>query len=175
MPPTKPVEKMPAVTNAVGNVLKVILDKFRGRIDALGMINRNLAGDVLIQVPSIGSQPTELFNVDRMAMRIDGSNGLVGSIELPIRTVTATAMLQPNDFTVLGDATAAAFTVFVPASNLIAGRIYVVKKIDASANAVTVDANGGELIDGATTYALGAQWDSVMFQSNGTALYRLAS
>ena len=59
-----------------------------------------------------------------------------------------------------------------------AGRIYFIKKIDASANAVTITPNvgGGDLIDGAVTYALSAQYDGVIIQSNGsTEWYILAA
>src|SRR4051812_49353654 len=52
------------------------------------------------------------------------------------------------------DATAAAFAATLPPAASVAGRVYWFKKVDASANAVTVTANGAETIDGSNTKAL---------------------
>lgn len=89
----------------------------------------------------------------------------------PIRTVTTTATITAADGTVLGDATSAAFNVNLPAASTVAGRKFNIKKIDASANAVTVDADGTDLIDGAGTYPLAAQWESITVQSDGADWY----
>ncbi len=49
------------------------------------------------------------------------------------------------------------------------GRLrYTIKKTDVSANAVTIDGNGAETIDGATTQSLPAQYDSMEVVTNGT-------
>ena len=48
------------------------------------------------------------------------------------------------------------------------GRIHVIKKIDSSINTVTIDPNGTETIDGASTYVLAVQYSTVVIQSNGT-------
>lgn len=67
------------------------------------------------------------------------------------------------------NATGAAFTVNLPAAASVgAGKEVTIKKIDASANAVTVDGNASETIDGATTYSLSAQWKYVKLYSDGT-------
>ena len=49
----------------------------------------------------------------------------------------------------------------------IARRRYTVKKTDSSANAVTIDGNGAETIDGATTQALAAQYDALEVVTDG--------
>ncbi|MDP3785966.1 MAG: hypothetical protein Q8R05_00195, partial [Candidatus Omnitrophota bacterium] len=66
------------------------------------------------------------------------------------------------------DGTAAAFSITLPAASGNTGRSYTIKKIDSSVNAVTVDPNAAETIDGAATYALSAQWKYVTAVSNGT-------
>lgn len=43
------------------------------------------------------------------------------------------------------------------------------KKIDSSVNTVTIDGNGSETIDGATTYVLSTQYDSVTIVKGATA------
>jgi len=57
-----------------------------------------------------------------------------------------------------GDATTAAFTFTLPPA-VGGGYRLSFKKIDASVNAVTIDAAGAETIDGALTKVLAAQWD----------------
>jgi hypothetical protein len=67
---------------------------------------------------------------------------------------------------VLADATAGAITVDLPSPAL--GRRVVVKKTDASANAVTVDPFAAETIDGGPSFGLPAQYDAVTVVSDGT-------
>ena len=83
--------------------------------------------------------------------------------------------VQPRDVFLRGNATAGAITVNLPTAVGRAGAMYIVKKSDASANAVTVTPNGAETIDGAATFPLPAQWDAVMVQSDGTNWMVLAT
>jgi len=70
---------------------------------------------------------------------------------------------------ILCDASGGAFTVTLPeATGGADGRVFHIKKVDASANAVTVDGHAAETIDGAATQALSAQYDSIMLVSDGT-------
>ena len=85
-----------------------------------------------------------------------------------VRIVTGAYTLTSLEFTLLCDATGAAFTITLPAAASNHGRIYVIKKTDVSANAVTIDGNGAETIDGAATVALAAQYNARTIQSNGT-------
>ena len=89
-----------------------------------------------------------------------------------IETVTTTATLDDTQSTVLADATGGAFTITLPAASSSTGRIYTIKKIDATAT-VTVDGNASETIDGATTNALATQYDSITIHCNGTAWFIL--
>lgn len=90
-----------------------------------------------------------------------------------LRSVSATTTALYTDDTILVDATGAARTVNLPAATNQTGKRYTVKKIDASANAVTVDPSGAETIDGAGTYALTVQYQSVTCQSDGTTWWVL--
>ena len=173
--PAPPVQKMPLISASFGYLLKSTLDAMSQRIDELGMINRALNGDLVVQVPTVGGKSTELFTVDRLTLRIEGGTTLAGAWEVPVRTVTVTTVIQSTDHTLLCDATGAAFTVYLPAANLVPGRIYAIKKTDVTANAVTIDPNGAELIDGAGTNVIAAQWDGRIIQSSGTAWFILAN
>jgi hypothetical protein len=89
-------------------------------------------------------------------------------------TVTTTTTLTAlSSGTQLANATGGAITMNLPAAASATGLIFNIKKIDASANAVTVDPSGAETIDGAATLALTAQWQSTKIQSNGTAWFVL--
>ena len=73
----------------------------------------------------------------------------------------------------LADAAGGAVTVTLPAASTVTGQTFHVKKIDATANAVTLDGNGAETIDGASTKATTTQWASYSVQSNGTGWFIL--
>ena len=81
-------------------------------------------------------------------------------------TKTAAYTLTATDSVILADATAAAFTVTLPSPSGISGRQYTIKKIDASANAVTIASASGN-IDGAATKILSAQWQAAQMVSDG--------
>lgn len=79
---------------------------------------------------------------------------------------TAAYILGSLDSVILTDATSAAFTVTLPSAVGIAGRQYTIKKVDSSANAVTIASTAGN-IDGAMTKTLTAQWQAVRVVSDG--------
>lgn len=84
-----------------------------------------------------------------------------------IATKTAAYTVVDADATLLGNATAAAFTLTLPTAVGRIGKQFTIKKIDSSANAVTVDGNASETIDGALTKALGSQWAFLTIVSDG--------
>lgn len=94
-----------------------------------------------------------------------------GSSSLNIRTITATAAPAANDYTLLCNAASGAITVNLPAAASSAKRVLSIKKIDATANAVTIDPNGAELIDGAATMAITTQWQAMTIHCDGTAWF----
>jgi hypothetical protein len=75
----------------------------------------------------------------------------------------------------LVDATAGAVTVNLPAAASSQGYSVTVKKTDSSVNAVTLDGDTTETIDGATTYALSTQYDSVSIRCDGTEWFIVAT
>lgn len=85
-----------------------------------------------------------------------------------VKSVSAAYTLDVSDTTLLCTATGGAFTVALPPAAQLKWRIFNVKKVDASANAVTIDPFGSETIDGAATLAVGTQYESAMFQSDGS-------
>jgi photosystem II stability/assembly factor-like uncharacterized protein len=94
----------------------------------------------------------------------------VQNIQKFIKTTNTGITLEQDDFTVICDATVGGFTIFLPNATFGSGGqglIFNIKKIDASINVVTVDAAGTQTIDGALTYPLNVQYQSVTVQSDG--------
>jgi hypothetical protein len=114
-----------------------------------------------------------ISNGDVMLLSGTGIRSTVGH-QMPIDTVTGAHALIGNNSTLLCNATGGAFTVTLPVAAAHPGRVFTIKKIDASVNAVTIDGDGAETIDGAATYALTAQWQSVVLQCNGTSWFVLS-
>lgn len=95
-------------------------------------------------------------------------NGAMGS-GVDVTTITTTDTLGAANFMFLCDATGGAVTVNLPAvATAGEGRQYIVKKIDATANACTLDGNGAETIDGSATRAILTQNESVSLITNGS-------
>lgn len=90
-----------------------------------------------------------------------------------IETTDTTTTLTTTQGTLLVDASGAPVTVNLPAASGADRKIYNVKKTDASANIVTVDADSAEEIDGATTQSVSTQYENLMIQSDGAAWWVL--
>lgn len=86
-----------------------------------------------------------------------------------VRSVTATTTATAAEYLILANATSGAITVNLPAVAASEGALLVVKKTDASGNAVTLDGNASETIDGATTQAITTQYDAITVACDGTA------
>lgn len=76
-------------------------------------------------------------------------------------TVTTDLTVGRDDSTVLADASGGAITLTLKSIASFKGKRYSIKKIDSSANAVTIAFAGSETADGQTTLTLSSQYDSV--------------
>ena len=104
---------------------------------------------------------------NRIATYLQGGGATRGAY----RSVTATGNVVSGDYLIIADATGGAITMALPPAALVPGRIYAFKRVNSGANAVVIDPSGAETIDGAATYTLSAQWNSVTIMSNGTAWF----
>lgn len=102
---------------------------------------------------------------------VNGTFRVGGATYYAIRTVTGTTTAASTDRTILVDATSGAVTINLPAASSVVGIEYIVKKIDGSVNAVTIDGNGSETIDGATTKVLNSQWEITKLQATSGGWY----
>ncbi len=97
----------------------------------------------------------------------DADKPVSRATQTALATKTAAYTLTATDSVILADATTAAFQVTLPTAVGITGRQYTIKKIDSTANIVTVDGNGSQTIDGATTKILASQWAFIVVVSDG--------
>lgn len=116
------------------------------------------AGDSVVAVPLMGILATR-----------DDILAAAGSQS--IRTITATATPAAGDYTLLVDASGGPVTINLPPAASSSRRVIVAKKIDASANAMTLDGSGAETIDGAATQTTATQWVAFTIQCNGVGWF----
>lgn len=70
-------------------------------------------------------------------------------------------------------ASAGAFTITLPQSSTSATFVCAIRKVDSSSNAVTIAVNTGDTINGAATYVLNAQYQSVTLFNNGNGSWTI--
>lgn len=83
------------------------------------------------------------------------------------RTSAYTASISDNGGFVRADATGGGFAVQLPSADNLKGYRLTIKRINSGANAVSASTDGVDSLDGATTYALTAQYKYVTVVSDG--------
>ena len=98
-----------------------------------------------------------------------GNQGFQGDQALlNIRTIVASDAIVLTDDVILADASAGALTATLPNPALTTGRIFTVKKIDATVNTVTISPFAAETIDGMASVSTSSPNESIDFLSDGT-------
>jgi hypothetical protein len=82
-------------------------------------------------------------------------------------TTSPVTLSATTDQLVKVDASGGVRTVNLPAASGNSGLFYTILKSDSSANAVTIDGNASETINGSTTFLLTAQYQSVTLRCDG--------
>lgn len=96
-------------------------------------------------------------------------------LKLPARTNTnASDIITTSDYLILENATGWNIIVDLPTATSATWYIFVIKKIDSSANTVTIDWSWSETIDWSLTQVIGSQYQAITIQSNWTAWYILS-
>lgn len=112
-----------------------------------------------------------------VASGVLGGFGFNGTSQAVRSVSTTPTTLNQGQGIILVDATAAPITLTLPAANsgvvggVLFGPILYIKKIDVSANAVTISRAGADTIEGANTMSLAAQWDKVVLAADGVSLW----
>lgn len=118
---------------------------------------------------SVAGLDATLITASRTLHWPDASGTLsTGATPRACANKAATYNAAVTDEVLFVDATTGAATINLPAASTAKiGKVYAIKKTDASINAVTVDANGGEFIEGVLTKVLALQYDSVTIVCDG--------
>jgi len=96
-------------------------------------------------------------------------NGITtaAGIRQALATKNAAYTLTTLDYTVLGNATTASFSLTLPTSVGATGQVYIIKKVDSTANTVTITTTSSQTIDGTANKVLSSQYDGFQLQSDG--------
>lgn len=88
------------------------------------------------------------------------------------KTSAHTVVAADQNKIILCDATGGAFTLTLTAAATLGSRFrFTAIKTDSSSNAITVDGNAAETINGATTFSISKQYQSATFVCNGSTWY----
>jgi len=95
-------------------------------------------------------------------------NGITttAGVRQALTTKTGAYTLTTLDYTVLGNASTASFSLTLPTAVGATGQVYIIKKVDSTANTVTILTTSSQLIDGQSSKVLSYQYDGLQLQSD---------
>lgn len=132
----------------------------------------HVVGNVHVSTDSVNTTHL-VINADATVDSVDAQHivadvSLVTGGTINLQTVTKTTdYTAASEVVILCDATSGDLTITLPTAVGITGRVYYIKRIDGSANTVTVDGNGTETIDDDLTKTLN-QYDCMQIVSDGS-------
>lgn len=94
-----------------------------------------------------------------------GADAAGGPISISTKTTSYTVLTSDNFL--LANCTSGMVTFTLPPASTATGRIFYLKKIDSSVNAMVVQANGSESIDGSNTLSTSVQYTEFSIISDG--------
>jgi len=127
---------------------------------------------VLPVSPSWAGSPNNV----KLQVALDDLKNFTGGNPVSVDNTASPYAVALTDNVILVDATAGAVTLNLPAAATADGRSLFVKKVDSSINAVTLEPDGAETIEGAANLStLDAQYDVVEIFCDGTEWFILSS
>jgi hypothetical protein len=152
------------VVGAVTGILNLYAD---GKVvmngSATGLGNPTVSNKLLINTATDNGQVLQVNGTAKISNTLTTAGNLFAYVNK-----TSAYTLTATDQVVTADGTSGAFSITLPTSASKSGQTYTIKKIDASANAITVNTTSSQTIDGATTYSLATQYKYVTVISNGS-------
>ena len=123
---------------------------------------------------TLGSTTTSVGNLTLSNVTI--SSGSISNVAITSNLVTKTANYSAaaGDETILANASTGNVTITLPTAASISGKVYIVKKIDSTANSVIIATTSSQTIDGNTTRTFTSQYTGAQVQSDGSNWYILA-
>ena len=143
------------------------------RLENLGMSSLLQIEDLKRNLSELEEKVRHIEQVAVNSVRNDGHpqfhNVKTTTIQKTIVSKSASHAVVAGEGSVyIGNAAGGAVTFTLPVVASCIGLVLTFKKIDSSGNAVIVDGNASETIDGATTKSIGTQYHSITIISNGT-------
>lgn len=101
---------------------------------------------------------------------INGTATLNGGQVIKRTVLTSGATLNDSQYYIAADALAGSFTIYLPHAGGRTGRVFKIKKIDNSANVITISPTiyTRQTIEGQSAYTLQTQWQVITVVCNGT-------
>lgn len=134
-------------------------------------VRRDVAADWVSTNPVLSSGEIG-YETDTGWMKVgNGStawNSLAYFVARQSVSKTSTYTISVTDSGVIADATSGAFTITLPPASNAKNQVKWVKKVDSSANAITIVGVGSETIDDSTSITLTIQYQSIDLFSDGT-------
>lgn len=97
----------------------------------------------------------------------------LGNVTVTISVVSSSAPVTDDMYILLVDASLGPVTLSLPSASAHPGRVLQVKKIDTSVNAVIIDPDGADLIEGETSLELLFYGEAVPIVSDGISEWRV--
>jgi hypothetical protein len=123
---------------------------------------------VTLTLPSIKGT---LLSKEEMEKNLTDLRDAVNIARLETVTTNSASFNANTKQVILANATPNDVVINLPSAAVSLDMIYLVKKIDATVNTVTLQADGAETIDGNNTHVLTTQNESVWIISDGTNWY----
>ena len=123
----------------------------------------------------IGSNTAIIGNNSIITTQLQGNVKIGGAINTPIIVISGEYTATAFDFTILCSAASAGFGIALPTAVGANGRIYVIKKIDSTVNAITVSGYGTQVIENEATMTLETQWATRTIQSDNANWFIIGS
>jgi hypothetical protein len=132
-----------------------------------------------VYIPASGSTDLRIKNngTDRITIQNDGDVGIGttspvstldinGSVGYKVTTITSATTLDNTHNIILCNT--GSYTVTLPPASSNTNRLYTIKNIDTDGDVITIDGNGSETIDGATTFNLVIYNQTITIASDGS-------
>lgn len=156
-----------AVTDLSAGTGLLVNDEDALAVDVDGTtISFNEEDQLEVQVSELVDDETIQSQDNVISVKNSGIKGLKRILTAVTKTTTYTA--TSADDVILCSTTGGGWTLTLPAASGITGKEFYIKKTTSDTNALTVDGNGAETIDGATTYILVCQYSAIRIVSDGS-------
>lgn len=132
----------------------------------------NVGNTLYVKLPSFNLYARALEDISTVASFTLSLSALPTlsalSVRSPSGTVSGTYNVQADDYLILADASAGPVVINFPAAATNKDRTILVKKIDSSANTVTIEGFGSETIDGDTAAVIAIPFTSLTHICDGS-------